>query len=66
VGAPLKSPEDIGKFRHKELRLLLKLISYSLESLVSITGAALGIEGVGSEAERARLNYFRDRKDSGN
>ncbi len=66
VGAPLKSSEDIGKFRHKELRLLLKLISYSLESLVSITGSALGIENIDSEAAQARLDYYRDRKDSGN
>lgn len=63
VTAPLKSPGDIGKFRENELRLLLKLISYSLESLVSITGVALGIAGIDSEAVQARLDYYRDRKD---
>lgn len=61
VTSPLASPRDIGKFRYKELRLLIKLISYSLESLVSITGAALGIEGIDLDAAQARLDYYRER-----
>ncbi len=65
VAVPLKSPTDIGKFRHKELRLLLKLISYSLESLVSITGAAVGITDSDSKAAQGRLDYYRDRTDLG-
>lgn len=60
--APLKSPGDIDSFRHKELRHLLKLVCFTLESVVRVAGEAFAIPDVALSAREARSEYYRRRK----
>lgn len=60
-GRPLRSPEDLGKFRRQELRHLLKLVSFSLESLVRVVCSVLGDSDVSDAARRARTDYYKQR-----
>lgn len=59
---PLTGPDDMGKFRRRELRHLLKLVSFSLESVVRIAGSVLDIADVCVLARKARSDYYEQRK----
>lgn len=61
VGRRLNTPEDIGEFRRKELRHLMNMVSYSLESLICIIGAALKIADIAATAKVARADYYKNR-----
>lgn len=58
IGRPLRSPEDLGKFRRQELRHLLKLVSFSLESLIRLVNSVLGHSDAEMAARRARTDYY--------
>lgn len=58
---PLKSPSDLASFRRSELRHLLKLVSFSLESVVQIIGALVNVPDIAACATAARKDYYRDR-----
>ena len=60
-GYPLSSPSDIGKFRRTELRHLLKLVSFSLESLIRIVASTLEAPEVSVAARKARADYYQKR-----
>lgn len=60
-GSPLRSPEDLGKFRRRELRHLLKLVSFSLESLIRVVGLVLGSPDTSISARQARTDYYDQR-----
>jgi len=60
-GEPLTSPSDIGRFRRKELRSLMKVVSYSLESLIRIVSSEIRTEDLALGAEKARIDYYRQR-----
>lgn len=61
IGRPLRSSEDLGKFRRRELRHLLKLVSYSLESLIRLVNSALGDSDTEMAARRPRTDYYEQR-----
>ncbi|WP_232419871.1 DUF5677 domain-containing protein [Methyloversatilis discipulorum] len=60
---PLKSPGDLGIFRRAELRHLLKLVCFSLESLVRVTSSVLDAPSLGESAERALQDYYKDKNE---
>ena len=61
VGKPLLNENEIGEFRKKELRHLVKLTSFSLESVVRIISLKLGVEDLSEYAKKARTDYFSTR-----
>jgi len=63
IGSQLTCPEDIGRFRRKELRSLTKLVAYSLESVVRIASLELGNEQRAIAATEARLSYYQSRSE---
>lgn len=62
LGSPLRSLNDIGKFRRRELRHLLKLVSFSLESLIRVVASVLGTREVSICARKARTDYYDQRE----
>lgn len=60
-GRPLKSAQDLGRFRRAELRHLLKLVCFTLESLICVVSKTLGVPDLGASANDARDNYFKGR-----
>lgn len=60
-GRQLRSPEDLGIFRRRELRHLLKLVSFSLESLIRVVSSTLGDSDASTAARRARTDYYEKR-----
>jgi hypothetical protein len=58
---PLESADDMGKFRRRELRHLIKLVAFSLESLIQIVGSVLKNPDVSDRARDARANYYAKR-----
>lgn len=58
-GRPLKSPSDLGDFRRAELRHLLKLVCFSLESLIRISSIALDYPSPGESAKKAFKDYYK-------
>lgn len=62
IQEPLTSENDIAVFRTKELRHLLKLVCYSLESLIRISGETLTHPAAAVSAKEARLEYYRLRE----
>jgi hypothetical protein len=63
---PLKSPKDIGNFRRAELRHVLRLVCFTLESLICICSVTLSRPDLGEAATEARREYYRNRKEKGN
>lgn len=61
LGKPLTAPSDIGDFRQKELRHLMKLVSYSLESVIRIVADQAGAEKLSEAARKARTDYYSNR-----
>lgn len=61
IGRPLRAPEDLGRFRRREFRHLLRLVSYSLESLICLVNLASGDSGAEIAARRARTDYYEKR-----
>ena len=61
LGKPLTAPSDIGDFRQKELRHLMKLVSYSLESIIRIVADQAGAEKLSEAARKARTDYYSNR-----
>ncbi|VVE12223.1 hypothetical protein PMO31116_02667 [Pandoraea morbifera] len=61
VGHPLCSKDDIGKFRRKELRHMMKLVSYSLESLIRVVSSVMDEPDVDVAAANARTAYYERR-----
>lgn len=61
-GSPLAGPGDIGKFRQRELRHLLKLISFSLESVIRIAATLFGTADICGSARKARSDYYQQRE----
>lgn len=61
IGRPLRGPEDLGEFRRREIRHLLKLVSFSLESLIRIVNSVLGDSDAEIAACRARADYYEKR-----
>lgn len=61
-GRPLNSPSDLCKFRRTELRHLLKLVCFSLESLIRISSVALDYSSPGEAAKKALKDYYETRK----
>jgi hypothetical protein len=60
-GRPLQSASDLGVFRRAELRHLLKLVCFTLESLVCVVAAALGASSLGESAREGRRLYYKSR-----
>ena len=58
LGRPLKSPKDLGIFRRAELRHLLKLVCFSLESLICVTSSVVDTPALANEAKKARQDYY--------
>lgn len=58
----VKSVEDIGIFRRRELRHLMRLVAHSLESLIRIIGPVLEMHDVSAAACQARATYYKDRR----
>ena len=56
---PLKSPDDLGVFRRAELRHLLKLICFSLESLIRVVAPLAGAPDLAEAAKNAFLSYYK-------
>lgn len=61
VGKPLSNPGEMGEFRKKELCHIMKLTSFSLESVIRIIGTQLGVEDLSEAAEKARTDYYSSR-----
>lgn len=61
VGEPLTREEDIGEFRYKELRQLLKFISHTLESVMAITCPLIELPEIPEKASQARTEYYKER-----
>lgn len=61
VGKPLSNPNEMGEFRKKELRHLVKLTSFSLESVVRIISIQLGVKDLSETAKKARTDYYSSR-----
>lgn len=62
LGKRLTCPEDLGIFRVKELKHLIKLVAYSNESVVRILSSALGKPVLGAAVVEARKAYYRQRE----
>lgn len=58
---PLKSPEDLGTFRKAELRHLLKLVCFTLESLIRVVSKPLGVPQLGVSAKDSLDKYYKGR-----
>lgn len=61
LGRPLKSAQDLRRFRKAELRHLLKLVSFTLESLICVISGVLGVPDMRNSANGARNNYYKGR-----
>jgi hypothetical protein len=61
-GSPLKGSGDMGKFRRRELRHLLKLVSFSLESVIRIVSSLAGTADIYASARKARSDYYQQRE----
>lgn len=61
IGRPLTGPEDLAKFRIRELRHLIKLIAYSQESFARILATQLSAPDIAEAAINARTNYYEKR-----
>jgi hypothetical protein len=61
VGEPMAREEDIGNFRYKELRQLLKFISHTLESVMAIICPLIELSEIPEKATRARTDFYKDR-----
>lgn len=57
-GRPLQSPDDLGRFRRTELRHLLKLVCFSLESLIRVAGPVVGSTALADAAKNAFVRYY--------
>ncbi|MBV1838456.1 hypothetical protein KUA11_14725 [Acetobacter estunensis] len=55
------TPDDIAMFRRLELRHILRLISYSLESFVRIFSVKFDQHDLGMAAKSARILYYKYR-----
>ncbi|WP_155524300.1 DUF5677 domain-containing protein [Burkholderia sp. PAMC 28687] len=62
-GHPLKSPSDLGIFRRAELRHLLKLVSFSLESLIRVCAATLNSPSLDKSAQQPLREYYKARSE---
>ena len=62
LGERLTGPEDLGVFRAKELKHLIKLVAHSNESVVRILSSVLCKPGLGSAVVEARKAYYRQRE----
>lgn len=62
IGLPLTSPGDLGAFRRSELRHLLKLVCFSLESLIRVASTAVNAAELGASAEAVRRGYYAQRE----
>lgn len=60
-GRPLQAAEDLGRFRRSELRHLLKLVCFTLESLIRVVSTTLGVPELGASAKAARDKYYSGR-----
>jgi hypothetical protein len=60
-GRQLRSAEDLGKFRSNELKHLMKLVAFTLESLVAILCRPLASPQLESAANEARKKYYATR-----
>ncbi|EMQ6158647.1 hypothetical protein R9D69_001224 [Pseudomonas aeruginosa] len=58
----LNSPNDLALFRRAELRHLLKLVCFTLESLIRICASVLEEPLLGESAKSARLDYYKMRE----
>lgn len=58
---PLKSPSDLGIFRRAELRHLLKLVCFTLESLIRVSSIALDAPSLNESAKEALRDYYKTR-----
>lgn len=56
---PLKSATDMGVFRRAELRHLLKLVCFSLESLIRISSVPLDAPTLSDSAKKALQDYYK-------
>lgn len=59
IGRPLTSPEDLGTFRRAELRHLLKLVCFTLESLIRVASKPLGVPNLDASAKDALDKYYK-------
>lgn len=60
----LKAPGDLGIFRRAELRHLLRLVCFSLESLIRVSATVLGLSSIDEAAKDALREYYRVRKEN--
>lgn len=60
-GRPLKSAEDLGNFRSAELKHLMKLVAFTLESLVGILCGPLAAPHLEPAVNGARTRYYATR-----
>jgi len=58
IGRPLAAASDIGAFRRTELRHVLKLVSFTLESLIRIVSVAIDKPFLATSAEAALRSYY--------
>lgn len=58
----LKSPSDLAAFRRLETRHVLKLVCFSLESLIRVFSIAAKLPQLGDAAKNALLDYYAERK----
>lgn len=61
IGRSLRSPADLALFRRLELRHLLKLVCFSLESLVRVLAIATARQDLGAAAKDAFVMYYAAR-----
>src|SRR5690606_20869907 len=57
-GRPLTSAEDLGRYRRAELRHVLKLVCFTLESLIRVVSKTLNASDLGVSANDARKKYY--------
>ncbi len=60
------SKDGNNVFWHGELRHLLKLVCYSLESLIRVVGPVLGVPTISITAIKARTDYYDQREKEAN
>lgn len=63
-GRRLSSPEDLGRFRRAELRHVLKLVCFTLESLIKVCAQVLSVHPLAEQAKKARLSYYESKDKS--
>ena len=60
-GQPLQSAADLGKFRSAELKHLMKLVAFTLESLVAVLCRPLAAPHLQTAVNDARKKYYATR-----